>query len=501
MMRRVLPVLFAMSLSACGQSGTYLAPLEPRPSASPTSTPTPNNPSEPTPDPSASSEPTSNAVPASVPRGNQRLASGDRLGWGFALNHLDDQGNGVLLWSLGDPMGQRFAGFKPTTPIPRGSFPTEHLTWELDSQGNGTAFYQLSGATTGLEYAKQEIHVYQVNQHLPQANPLIWANSALVGKFTDETGNGWLLTVSTPPEGTSIRTPVPASKYQAYRLQNHQLLSHQVKSLPAGLRGERFVLDPQGNGLAVWKAEAAAGKESLWIQRLEQFAPAAEPEQLAANATHWRLHEQNGNGLLYWINSDNQNIALSYEMLSLANYRTGQRLTSLLANSNETRRLEAAQLNANGNGTLAWYVQENSAANNGPVTRYVLQAVQAYQLGSSKALPSTQDDEPLLPSLHLDRQGRGLAIWRQQPRRMNTEFEPNKEIRLLAIPLENYLPSDQALTISDSQQASVDALNIKLSPEGHGLIAWIQFNQRCEQVGCSLDQTVWSRAVYDFRIP
>jgi hypothetical protein len=406
-----------------------------------------------------------------------------------------------VIWSLGDPAGQRFTGFKPTAPIARGNFPTEHLTWSLDKQGNGLAFYQEVGSTFGLEYGNQAVHVYQVSQYLPQPGPEIWANTALISQHKDPEGNGWILTQGTPPAGTSPRNPPPVQPIQAHRLSHHRLIAGEVQTLPAEVRGSRFVLDTEGNGLAIRHDTSVNTKEALWLQRLERFVPTGEVEQLAANSGPWQLNERNGQGVLAWMVRNDQNLDISYEFLSIDKYRAERRLGSVPLKTGENKRLGSIQLKPGGHGTIAWEVQSYPTNSNGPVTTYQLQVIQAYQPGQSLPLPSTQDEIPSWPSLFLDATGRGLAIWQQQPRSMNQDFGPNRDTRLMAISLENYLPTGQPLTLSESSQAGVYAAQIQISPEGHGLIVWTQFNQRCEQVGCTLDQTVWARAVYGFRIP
>src|SRR5690606_36746338 len=102
--------------------------------------------------------------------------------------------------------------------------------------------------------------------------------------------------------------------------------------------------------------------------------------------------------------------------------------------------------------------------------------------------------------IDLNLSGKGLLVWSEQPKRMNTPFLSNKEISLHSLSLENWQAAGEPLQISEATQASLDAWSLELNSEGSGLLAWTQFKEKCPgDLNCRLDQTVWARPIIDFR--
>jgi hypothetical protein len=478
-MRKLL-LMFCLSLSACQ------APTPPGTSVSPS------------PSPSASSSVMpSTRIPDSVPRGNQRLTGGTRQG-SLILNQLDDQGNGVVLWALGDPIGQRFTAFKAGASISNSGFPTDGLTWSLDNQGNGHVFYRKdsvvpAGAGGG---SPPNLQVYKVLNYLPQPGPEIWPNAQLISLQKDASGNGWLLTASRAQSSAAIEA------IKAYRLRNHQMVAGDVQTLPEALNRYGFLLDAEGKGLAIRDEDTQGAAKGLWLQRIERLAPVGVPEFVVTNSSNSRYSsELDGQTIVGWLVNEANGRPLRYDFIRVEDYRPGSRVMSIPINQNDSKVFTGLQLNQQGDGILHWQEQSPQPGKNNPLSTNHLQAVKAYQPGQSKVLFSSGEERLTDLKIQLSPDGRGLAVLKQQPWASAQESAPNQDNRLLAIPLENFLPSGEALTLSEKTQAGVESLAVQISPQGHGLITWTQFNQRCEQINCSLDQTVWSRAVYGFRVP
>lgn len=449
------------------------------------------------------------AFPADFPRGNQRLGGGDRVGWGFALNRLDATGKGVVLWSLGDPTGQHFEGFRPIASVPRRNMPTEHLYWSLDGQGNGFAIQQQSDSGVGVETTFQAVHIFEVVNYVPQAERELKPDQSVLSLNTDKQGNGWLLLKQTPPAGTrpsatsALELPLRAYPIRQYRLES------EPQTLPASLPSGKFVVDAQGSGLVNWIRYEPADNakpfshESLWIQTLDHFSPVGEAQKLADNAGPSLLQQEDGTGMLAWLTRDDKNMNISYELLALSNYAPGKRLNPVtLTPATGDKRLEAIYLSGAGDGALVWsdsYRAPGSFA--APETQLSIQAVQAYQPALAKRVPTPPATSLSGIRLQAQAAGRGLLVWEQLPRQYENEFLPNKGGQLMAMPLETFAAAQDPVLLNEPSQASVDAYSLGLTPEGHGLVAWTQFDQRCEQIGCSLNQTIWARAVYGYRIP
>lgn len=449
------------------------------------------------------------AFPADFPRANQRLGGGDRVGWGFALNRLDATGKGVVLWSLGDPVGQHFEAFRPIASVPRRSIPTEHLYWSLDGQGNGFAIQQQSDAGTGIETTFQAVHLFDVVNGVPQAERESKPNQSVLSLNTDQQGNGWLLLKQTPPAGirpsasTALDLPLRAYPIRQYRLES------EPQTLPSSLHSGKFVVDSQGNGLVNWiqyepgDSSNPSSHESLWIQTLAHFAPVGDAQKLANNVGPSILQQEDGTGVLAWLTRDEKNMDISYELLALSNYAPGKRLNPVaLTPATGDKRLEAIYLSGTGNGALVWtesYRIPGSFA--APESQLSIQAVQSYQLALTKRIPTPPATSLTGIRLQTRADGLGLLVWSQLPRQYENELMPNKRGQLMALSLQNFAAVQDPVSLNDPNQASLDAYSVGLTPEGHGLVAWTQFDQRCEQIGCSLNQTIWARAVYAYRIP
>ncbi len=439
--------------------------------------------------------------PNDFPRSNQQLATGQGLGLNFLLNQLDAKGNGVVIWALGNPSGQRLANFKPITPIDLGNFPTERLTWSLDAQGNGQVFrQQLGGPRNNLLSSQKDVYVFNVVNYQPQPEPIILSNMILLKLHKDSAGNGWLLTQAVPPENAPPQSSPASQPAKAHRLRNYHLVSGDTHTLPAELSVADFQLDAEGSGFAIKREDSSLSKTALWLQRLERFASVGAPEQLADKGDNWFTHVENGQGLVYWPVYNEQQRPIRYELLQVSNYLPGSRLPSIAINASEEKENMFLNLDANGNGVILWHIKRPQAGKNEPFVSYSMQAVKNFQPGQTKVYFANGDEQLSDFDMQLDKNGRGLFIWKQQPWKSVQEFFPDQAHSLWVLPIENGQPAAEPLLLSDSKQKSVESISLKLSPEGHGLISWIQY-QSCEQSTCPLVRTVWARAVYNYRIP
>lgn len=102
--------------------------------------------------------------------------------------------------------------------------------------------------------------------------------------------------------------------------------------------------------------------------------------------------------------------------------------------------------------------------------------------------------------LNVNAVGKGLFVWTEAPQIMNSPFMTNSNLSLNSLNIERWLPEKQVSRISDASKGSVDASSVTLTNEGNGMISWTQFNEPCpSEAQCNLAQTVWSKAVFQFR--
>ncbi|MGV3527099.1 MAG: hypothetical protein ACO1RX_22980 [Candidatus Sericytochromatia bacterium] len=497
MLQRPLCVL-ALCLSACTSvpTGPGPSPASPQPTPG-VSSPTPTaKPVSPSPSPSAGVP----GFPADFPRGNQRLATGDRLGWGISLNQLDAQGEGVLLWALGNPAGQRFKNFRPTVTIARNPVSSNGQQWITDAQGNGLLFQTEAGMGLGMWNSAPILNIWSVKGFEPQGQPEVRQGQSLAKHAVDAQGNGWVMITETPPEGVTYTRegPVPSWSYtRLYRLNNYQLAPRPADTRTDLVAGQ--VMDAQGNGFSVYSEYISPG-DKLWLQSIRDFQNAGDPILLAANGGNLRVHEQNGQGIISWLVRDELNRPVEMAFQEIRNHQPAERLpVQPLASSAQDPLLLTAQFNAAGDAWLVWTRYSQAIP---PQSSLGLQTLRQGQWQPEVTVRAQAGVEIGGAKLAVDATGRGLLVWSEQKQSMNREFVSNQGTQIQAVALSQGQLDGPPQLLSETGQGSVDAWSMNLAPEGHGLIAWTQFVQTCPgDLNCNLDQSVWARAVYDYRIP
>lgn len=477
-------LLMLSTLAACQSPGE---PLLPQPSASATFLPTATP--EPLPAPAV------DVFPPDFPAENQRLASGERLGWGMVLNQLDDQGQGAVLWALGDPAGRRFANFKASTPVSRGSLPSGgSLRWAVDAQGNGLLFENELFGSVGNHVPPPSLLIWQVQGFATVGTPER-RQADVLGLHTDAKGNGWVMLSEVAPDSPSGRLR------HLYALQVYRL-AEKIRTADTLEQGD--VMDAEGNGFRVYSTPKDVG-DSLWLQLIQDFESAGEPVLLADNGGQLRVHVSEGQGLISWLVRDSLNRPVERAFQRVQHFLPVERLPSVAVSYESDTLLLAAHLNAEGEGLAVWQTQRISNTGMMPMsfqTSLVLQPIYQGQWQEKRVLREPAEKDYAQARLAVDATGRGLLVWTEVPRRMNQGVISNHERALYSQALTDWLPSGSPRLISEASQASVDAWSVNLSPAGHGLIAWSQFNEDCPgDQGCNLVQSVWARAVYGFRVP
>lgn len=476
-------LLILSTLAACQSPGE---PLLPQPSASATSLPTATPAATPDPRPTSAVE----AFPPDFPAENQRLASGERLGWGMMLNQIDDQGQGAVLWALGEPAGRRFANFKAGTPVSRGSLPSGgSLRWAVDAQGNGLLFENESLSGVGNEVPPPSLRIWQVQGFATVGTPER-RQANVLGLHTDAQGNGWVMLSEVAPASPSGRLR------HLYALQAYRL-ADRLRTADSLQQGD--VMDAEGNGFRVYSTPKDVG-DSLWLQLIEDFENAGEPVLLADNGGQLRVHVSEGQGLISWLVRDSLNRDQTWAFERVQDGRPAGRLPTLAVDPQDNLLLLDGNLDLSGHALLLWQSRRNRAGIVNESLR--LQALQQgqWQMPVMVREPGAQNYSA--GQLAVDAQGKGLLVWAEAPREMRQHFMSNHGQALYSQALTGWQPSGVPRLISEASQASVDAWSVNLSPAGHGLITWSQFNEDCPgDLGCNLEQSVWARAVYGFRMP
>lgn len=479
-------LLILSTLAACQAPGE---PLLPQPSASPDPQPSPTPTALPTPAPQPT--PARDIFPPGFPAENQLLASGERLGWGMMLNQLDAQGQGAVLWALGNPAGRHFADFKASTPIARGSLPGGgSLRWAVDAQGNGLLFESQLLSSVGNEMPPPLMQIWQVQGFATVGTPER-RQADVLGLHTDAQGNGWVMLSEVAPDAPSGRLR------HLYALQAYRL-AEKIRTADTLQQGD--VMDAEGNGFRVYSTYKEVG-DSLWLQLIQDFEAAGEPVLLADNGGQLRVHVSEGQGLISWLVRDSLNRDQVWAFERVQNHRPAGRLPTLAVDPQSNALLLDASLDAAGNGLTLWNHHHHNAS--GPPDQGLsLQAMQQGQWQSRVVIRESAAQTYSAGRLAVDASGQGLLLWPEAPRQMNQGFLSNQGSALYSQALTDWQPSGTPRLISEASQASVDAWSLNLSPAGHGLIAWTQFNEDCPgDLSCNLAQSVWARAVYGFRMP
>lgn len=392
----------------------------------------------------------------------------------FAVNRIEKDGSGVVMWALSFPAGMAFSGFKPHRQLGDNQARSRKSFWFVDEKGQGSALTTLQ--TFGWRGGGGGIQLFKVEDF--QTQEIIFGKSGggLLEVDVDATGTGRLLVGhdfgDKKWEGCET---LPLNKVDVVEMTNHKTST--THSFDLVYRNQPFI-DRKGNGFAIGIFPAKC-KEAVYAESIEDYKTVERSLVHPQGAANFRVYDTSPPAMSWTVRESERNDLY----LGTADSDSALKIIGPISLAQKME-IETVAFSEPGKGVLVLEDIENSELQ--------IHSINDYALTQKHIIPMAPESRASLTSLSLDETGEGLLVWKEG-------YQPQNVMNFMASiftqNLKDHEPVGKKFTVAEG---IIGYMDVGLSEEGLGLILWSQSGTKaCQSSDCTAE--VLGRMVHAYQ--
>lgn len=387
------------------------------------------------------------------------------VGTPFAVNRIEKDGSGVVMWAMSFPAGMAFSGFKPHRRLGDNRALSRKSFLSVDEKGQGSAL-TTPFQTFGWRGESGGIRLFKVEDF--QTQEIIFGKSgvSLLDVDVDATGTGRFLIGHDFGDKTweGCET-LPLKKVDVVEMTNHKTST--THSFDLVYRNQPFI-DRTGNGFAIGIFPAKC-KEAVYAESIENYTTVERSLVHPQGAANFRVYDTLPPAMSWTVRESERNDLY----LGTANSDSALKIIGPISLAQKME-IETMAFSEPGKGLLVIEDIENSELQ--------IHSINDYTLTQKHIIPMAPGSRASLTNLSLDENGEGLLVWKEgyQPQNV-TNFMAS----IFTQSLKNHKPVEEKFTVAEGIIGYID---VSLSEEGLGLILWSQSGTKaCQSSDCTAE--------------